>query len=83
MSNSFFNPENWLWKPFGKIADHLILSALWLLCSVPIVTAGAASTALYDCAAHCTLGGEPGMLSRFFRTFPGSSLFNWFLNRNC
>lgn len=69
MRNSFFNSENWLWKPFGKIADHLILSALWLLCSVPIVTAGAASTALYDCAAHCTLGGEPGMLSRFFRTF--------------
>ena len=69
MKNSLFNPENWIWTPFGRVADFLILSGLWLLCSVPVVTAGAACTALYDCAAHCMIGGEREMLSRFFRTF--------------
>ncbi|MBR7178932.1 MAG: DUF624 domain-containing protein [Oscillospiraceae bacterium] len=69
MNDSFFNADNWLWKPFGRIADFLLLSGIWLLCSVPIVTAGAACTALYDCAAHCMVGGETGMFSRFFRTF--------------
>lgn len=69
MSNSLFNPESWLWQPFGKIADYLILSALWLLCSIPIVTMGAASAAVYDCCARCVLGGEQNLFSRFFRTF--------------
>lgn len=69
MRNSLFNPENWIWEPFGKVADFLILSCLWLLCSIPIVTMGAAFTALYDCCARCVKGGEREMFSRFFRTF--------------
>ena len=69
MKNSLFDAESWLWKPFGYVADFLILSAIWLLCSVPIVTAGAAFAALYDCCARCVLGGEQELLTRFFRTF--------------
>ena len=69
MKNSLFDAESWLWKPFGYVADFLILSALWLLCSVPIVTAGAAFAALYDCCARCVLGGEQERLTRCFRTF--------------
>lgn len=69
MKNTLFNPENWIWEPFGKVADFLILSCLWLLCSIPIVTMGAAFTALYDCCARCVRGGEREMFSRFFRTF--------------
>lgn len=69
MKNSLFNSENWIWQPFGKVADFLILSCLWLLCSIPVVTAGAAFAALYDCCARCVKGGEREMLSRFFRTF--------------
>ena len=69
MKNSLFNPENWLWKPFGKVADFLILSALWIFTSIPIVTLGASFTALYDCSARCVKNGEDGMFSRYFRTF--------------
>ena len=69
MKNSLFNPENWLWQPFGKVTDILILSALWLFTSLPIVTIGSAFTALYDCSAHCVKNGEKGLLSRYFRTY--------------
>lgn len=69
MKNSLFNSENWLWQPFSAVADVLILSCLWLVCSIPILTAGAATTALYDCCARCVRGGEREMFSRFFRTF--------------
>lgn len=69
MKNSLFNAENWLWQPFGKVADFLLLSGLWLLCSIPVVTAGAAFAALYDCCARCVKGSKPDMFSRFFRTF--------------
>lgn len=64
-----FNPEGFLWKFFDKVADIFILSILWFVCSLPVVTAGAASTALYDSVAHCLRYGEAGTYKRFFKTF--------------
>ena len=69
MKNSLFDPENWLWQPFGKVADFLFLTALCFLTSIPIVTIGSTLTALYDCSAHCVKNRDEGMFSRYFRTF--------------
>ena len=66
--SGFFNPENWLWKFFGKAFDFFGLSCMWLLSSMFIVTVGPASIACYDAAAHCLRQGEPNMAGRFFRT---------------
>lgn len=66
---NFFNPDNWLWRGFGRLADFFILSALWLVCSIPVVTIGSASIALYDTVAHCFRYQEGDMVRRFFRTF--------------
>ena len=66
--SGFFNPENWLWKFFGKAFDFFGLSSMWLLSSLFIVTAGPASIACYDAASHCLVRGEPNMAGRFFRT---------------
>ena len=68
MNNNFFNPENWLWKPFGKVTDLLILNALWLFSCIPLITIGSSLTALYDCSAHCVKNGDNGIISRYFRT---------------
>ena len=65
----FFNPDNWLWRGFGRIADFFLLSVLWLVCSIPLVTIGTASIALYDTVAHCFRYNEGSMVGRFFRTF--------------
>lgn len=65
----FFNSDNFFWKCFDKMADVLILSLLWFLCSLPLITIGAASTALYDTVFHTIRQGEPTPYSRFFRTF--------------
>jgi len=65
----FFSSENWVWSPFNLIADVFILSGLWFICSVPLVTAGAATAALYDCAARCVRGKDEKLFARFFRTF--------------
>lgn len=69
MFGSIFNPQNKFWQTLDHLADLLILSLLWLLCSLPLITAGAASTALYDAAAHCLHGPEPMPWKRFFHTF--------------
>ena len=68
---NFFNPDNWLWRGFGRLADFFLLSVLWMVCSIPLVTMGAASIALYDTVAHCFRYQEGGMVGRFFRTFKG------------
>ena len=53
----------------SKFADILLLSALWLICSIPLVTLGAATAALYDAAVKCVRGGEQASWRRFLRTF--------------
>ena len=67
--SKFFSHENWVWSPFNLIADVFLLSGLWFLCAVPLVTAGAATAALYDCAARCVRGKDEKLFARFFRTF--------------
>lgn len=50
---------------FSKIADTLILCIVWLLCSIPIVTMGAASGALYY-AYHKAIRQDRGHPYRAF-----------------
>lgn len=66
---NFFNAENWLWKPLGVLGDLVILSLLWTVFSVPIVTLGPASAALYDAAVHSIRRREDTVIARFFSTF--------------
>ena len=44
--NQIFNPENFFWKCFDKMADVVGLSLLWFMCSLPVVTIGPACAAL-------------------------------------
>ena len=69
MSSGIFNPQNRFWQTLDRFADLLILSLLWLVCSLPLITAGAASAALYDAVARCVRGGEPMPWKRFWQTF--------------
>ena len=65
----FFSADNEWFSPLGYVADVVLLSGLWFLCSIPVVTAGAATTALYDTTARCVRGHDRDMFGRFFRTF--------------
>lgn len=72
--NRIFDPDNFFWRWFGKLADFFLLSCLWLLCCVPILTIGASSIALYDTVAHCVQGPDDDTYKRFFRTFKNELL---------
>lgn len=69
MFASLFNPESPFWRKIGAFADILALSLLWVFTSLPIITLGAATTALYDASARCVRRGLSGTLSRYFSTF--------------
>lgn len=64
-----FDPDNFVFRWIAKLTDLVILSLLWVFISLPIVTVGAATTALYDCVVKCIRGKDPHTLSRFFRVF--------------
>ena len=66
---NLFNPDALLWRWCSRILDVMVLSILWFFCSLPAVTAGAASAALYDAAVHGIRRDEPGAYARFLRTF--------------
>lgn len=69
MFRSIFRPYGPVWNFFNAITDVLLLSLLWCLCSLPLVTLGASTTALYDAAVHGIRYREPGLYRRFFQTF--------------
>ena len=69
MFRSIFRADSWLWKPFGWLADLVVLSLLWLVFSLPLVTLGGAAAALYDAVVHGFRRGESDYLYRFFTTF--------------
>lgn len=69
MFRSVFRYKGPVWHVLNNVTDVLALSLLWMLCSLPLVTLGAATTALYDSVARCIRYGQEGIYSRFFRTF--------------
>ena len=69
MVRRFFNPETGIWRFFGWVGEIVMLSLIWALCSVPLITIGAASTALYDTVVHGMRRKEGGLFQRFFDTF--------------
>ncbi len=64
-----FNPDGFLWRALDVLTDIFALSVLWLLCCIPVITIGAATTALYDSVVRCVRYRESGTYKRFFNTF--------------
>ena len=69
MFRSVFRYKGGLWHVLNNLTDLIALSFLWALCSMPVLTLGAATTALYDSMVRCVRFGEEGPYRRFFRSF--------------
>ena len=51
----------------GKIADFMILSLLWLMCCIPVITFGAVTAALYYVTLKMARGEASGVAKLFFK----------------
>ena len=58
-----------LMKFLNRLADIMLLNILYLVCSLPLITAGAAKTALYSCAMNLDEPNEQPVFRRFFKAF--------------
>ena len=47
MFQGIFNYDNPVWRCVGKLGDLILLNILWIICSIPIFTIGASTTAVY------------------------------------
>lgn len=67
--NAIFNPENRFWMFMDKVMDAMIISILWLICSLPIVTMGAATTAVFQFTLYQVRDEEGYVWKSFFKAF--------------
>ena len=69
MLQGFFNYDNPIWRFVGRLGDMILLNVLWILCSLPIVTIGASTTALYYCTLKIVRNEDDGDIKMFFKSF--------------
>lgn len=64
---------NWIDNPImrgmGRLADFIILNILWVICSIPIITIGASTTALYTVMLKLVKNEEGYIARGFFKAF--------------
>lgn len=66
----FFSYDSKFGQLLDKFFNSCYLNLLWLVCSLPIVTMGAATTALYYVTLKIARGDEESSVARmFFRSF--------------
>lgn len=64
-----FSLDNPVWNFLGKMVDMVVLTGLWLICSLPIVTIGASTAALYYVTLKLERDQEGYTIRSFFRAF--------------
>ncbi len=67
--NRFFSSGNILFRASERIMDVCVLSLMWLVCSLPVITIVPASSALYYSCVKCLRRGEKGPYVNFLRAF--------------
>lgn len=56
-------------RVLARITDLITVTVLWILCSIPVVTMGASTTALYTMTLRMVRGEEGKISAGFFRAF--------------
>lgn len=66
---SFFNANNPIFRICTTIFDIIVLSVLWVISSVPIITIGSSTAALYYSAVKCIRFKEEDTYKNYFQAF--------------
>lgn len=65
----FFSSEGPLMTYLIKIRDWMFLSILWLVCSIPVITAGVSTTAMYYVTLKMAKNEDVPVMKSFFKSF--------------
>lgn len=67
--NGILSVDGPVGRALSRLVDLLTVSILWILCCLPIVTAGASTTALYTMTLRMVRNEEGKLSTGFFRAF--------------
>lgn len=65
----FFTADNPVFNFISRIGDMMMLSLLWFVTSLPIITIGASTTALFDGCIRIIRARDSSVTKDFFRAF--------------
>lgn len=77
-----FSYDNPIWRFMGRVADVFVLTVLWTICSLPLVTIGASTSALYYVSLKMAGNQEGYLCKSFFKAFKSNfsqSTIVWFI----
>lgn len=69
MLKGLFDPDGVFARAMDWVGRMVLLNVLFLLCSIPVITFGASSAALYGCIQKMQKGDDNKVLPLFFKTF--------------
>ena len=69
MFQGLFNYDNPVWRFIGKLGDLVLLNLLWVICCIPVFTAGAATTAVYYVTLKLVRDDDGSTIKSFFHSF--------------
>ena len=69
MFQGLFNYDNPVWRFIGKLGDLILLNLLWTVCSIPVITIGASSTAVYYVTLKMVRDENDSTVRSFFHSF--------------
>lgn len=65
---NLFSYDGLIYRFFSTVCDLILINLLWLVCSIPLITIGAATTAVhYSCQKYAR--GEGTLFKNFFHAF--------------
>lgn len=64
-----FDPENKFWQFLNKVTDAALMSLLWLLTSLPLITIGASTAAFYSYTLKQVTNQEGSLVKSYFSAF--------------
>lgn len=67
--SGFFSTNSPLWRAMSKIADLIWLNILFVVCSIPVFTIGAALSAMYSVTFKLVINEEGSISRDFFNAF--------------
>ncbi|MGL6198382.1 MAG: YesL family protein [Lachnospiraceae bacterium] len=65
----FLGYEGLFARTMSRVFDFVVLHLLWLICSLPLVTIGASTTALYTVTLKMAKGQEGYIVKNYFKAF--------------
>ncbi len=64
-----FDVNNRFWQFLNKMMDQILLTFVWVLCSVPVITFGASTTAYFKISVELHQDIEGAIFRDFFKEF--------------